>query len=125
MNKKITMLVLLIFVTAATLSGCITGQKKVDIPGGGKVIINEGDVGPDWCKTGTKITSSGIQGQQGSFEIKGITTYNDTKVCEAEYIYDKGSMVQYFNEKGDYVVMLYKDKNGTVIQQIAANNPKS
>lgn len=111
---------MLIFVVAA-LSGCVTGPNTVVIPGGEKVTVNEGK-GPDWCKAGTKITSSG-QGQQGSFEIKGITKYNGTDVSEAEYVYDQGSMTQYFNEKGDYMVMVYKDKDGKVTQEINIANP--
>lgn len=119
MKNKIILVILLIF-GVATLSGCITGPKTISGPGG-KVTVNEG-TGPDWCKTGTKITASG-QGQQGSFEIKGITTHNGTEVCEAEYVYDQGSMIQYFNEKGDYIVMVSKDKNGTITQQINITNP--
>lgn len=123
MNKKTTVLViLLVLVIAATLSGCVTGPKTVDVPGQGKVTIDEGSTGPDWCKKGTKITTSG-QGQQGSFEIKGITKYKDKEVCEAEYIYDQGSMTQYFNEKSDYIVMVYKDKDGKVLQEINVANP--
>lgn len=122
MNNKMTVLVILsVFIVATTLSGCI-GQKTANTPGG-KVIVNEGGAGPDWCKTGTKITSVGPTGQQGSFEIKGLTKRNGTDVCEAEYIYDQGSMTQYFNEKGDYVVMVLKDKNGIVTQEINGANP--
>lgn len=124
MNRKAIIIVVLIFVVAA-LSGCVTGPKTVVGPGGEKVTVSEGTgTGPDWCKAGTKITSSG-QGQQGSFEIKGITTYKDTQVCEAIYTTDQGSMVQYFNEKGDYMVMVYKDKDGKVIQEVNIANPKS
>ena len=123
MNNKVTVLVILsVFIVATTLSGCITGQKTVNTPGG-KVTINEGGVGPNWCKTGTKITSVGPTGQQGSFEIKGLTKHNGTDVCEADYTYDQGSMIQYFNEKGDYVVMVLKDKNGIVTQEINGANP--
>lgn len=113
---------MLIFVVA-TLSGCVTGPNTVATPGGEKVTVNEGK-GPDWCKAGTKITSSG-QGQQGSFEIKGITTHNGTQVCEAVYTTDQGSMTQYFNEKGDYLVMVSKDKDGKVIQEVNIANPNS
>lgn len=122
MKIKVILTVLLIFSIIA-LSGCVTGPKTVTGPGGESVTVNEGKVGPDWCKAGTKITASG-QGQQGSFEIKGITTHNGTEVCQAEYIYDQGSMVQYFNEKGDYMVMIYKDKDGKVLQEMNIANPK-
>ncbi len=124
MNKKTILVTLSIFVVLTGLSGCVTGPNTVTGPGGEKVTLNEKGTGPDWCKAGTKITSSGPQGQ-GSFEIKGITQHNGTEVCEAEYVYDQGSMTQYFNEKGDYAVMVYKDKNGTVVQEINMANPKS
>jgi hypothetical protein len=118
-NIKIVITLILIFVVV-TLSGCVTGPKTINTPGG-KVTVDEG-TGPDWCKTGTKITASG-QGQQGSFEIKGITTHNGTQVCQAEYTYDQGNVVQYFNEKGDYMIMTYKDKEGKVIQEMNIANP--
>lgn len=121
MNIKVIIAIILIF-TVVTLSGCITGSKTINTPGG-KVTV-DGGTGPDWCKAGAKITSSG-QGQQGSFEIKGITTYNNTQVCEAVYTTDQGSMTQYFNEKGDYMVMVYKDKEGKVLQEINMANPNS
>lgn len=118
--KNKTLLILIFAV--AILSGCITGPKTIGGPGGEKITVDEGKSGPDWCKAGTKITASG-QGQQGSFEIKGITTHNGTEVCEAEYAYDQGSMIQYFNEKGDYMVMVYKDKDGKVVQEMNIVNP--
>ena|SRR3990167_903501 len=122
MKNKMILVIISIFVIATTLSGCVTGPKTIETPGG-KVTVNEGGTGPDWCKAGTKITASG-QGQQGSFEIKGMTTHNGTEVCQAEYVYDQGSMVQYFNQKGDYMVMVYKDKDGKVIQEMNIANPK-
>lgn len=123
MKNKMILATISMLVITTMLSGCVTGPKTVTGPGGESAILNEGGVGPDWCKAGTKITASG-QGQQGSFEIKGITTYKGTEVCQAEYVYDQGSMVQYFNEKGDYMVMIYKDKNGKVIQEMNIVNPK-
>ncbi len=120
MKNKIILAIISIFVIA-TLSGCVTGPKTVTTPDG-KVTVNEG-TGPDWCKAGTKITTSG-QGAQGSFEIKGITTHNGTDVCEAVYTSGEGTMTQYFNEKGDYMVMVSKDKDGKVIQEINIANPK-
>lgn len=69
------------------------------------------------------MTTTGPQGT-ASFTIKGVTTYKGAaNVCEAEYTYDQGSMVQYFNEKGDYMVMVYKDKDGKVVQEINIANP--
>lgn len=126
MNNKIKILVVLSLVIATILSGCITGPKTIETPEG-KVTIDEAPggkgKGSDWCQAGMKITSSGPQGT-GSFTIKGITTYKGVaNVCEAEYTYDQGSMTQYFNEKGDYMVMVYKDKDGKVVQEINIANP--
>lgn len=122
MKNKMILAIMSIFIIV-TLSGCVTGPNTITTPGGEKVTVNEGGVGPDWCKAGTKIIASG-QGQQGSFEIKGITKHNGTEVCQAEYVYDQGSVIQYFNQKGDYVVMIYKDKDGKIINQINMVNPK-
>lgn len=128
MNNKIKILTILSMVIVTILSGCVTGPKTIETPGG-KVTIdeapggNKGEKGSDWCQAGMKITSSGPQGTV-SFTIKGITTYKDvTNVCEAEYIYDQGSMVQYFNEKGDYMVIVNKDKDGKVVQEMNIANP--
>ena len=120
MKNKIILAIISMFIIA-TFSGCVTGPKTITTPDG-KVTVNEG-TGPDWCKVGTKITASGQDGQ-GSFEIKGITTHNGTQVCEAVYTTDQGTMTQYFNEKSDYMVMISKDKDGKIIQEINIANPK-
>lgn len=121
MNKKIMVTILSVFIMTTVLSGC-TGPKEIDTPAG-KVTVDEGRTGPDWCKTGMKVTSSDQQGQQGSFEIKGLTQHNGTEVCEAEIVHEEGTLTQYFNEKGDYIVMIYKDKSGKVIQEVNMVNP--
>lgn len=121
-NKIKTALVILSIFVIATLSGCVTEPKTITTPEGQKVTMEEGSIGPDWCKKGTKMTSSGA-GQLGSLEIKGITKYDGKDVCEAEYIHDQGSMIQYFNENGDYAVMIYKDTSGNIIQTINLNDP--
>lgn len=121
-NKTIVLTVLPVLILAV-LSGCV-GQKTITTPAG-KVTVEEGGVGPSWCKAGTKMTmTQTIPGSQGpsSFEIKGLTTHNGTEVCEADYNYDQGAMTYYFNQKGDYIVMDYKDKNGNVIQEMNIGN---
>lgn len=121
-NKIVTLTILSIIVIATALSGCVTRQKEITSPEGGKVSIEGGGAVSSWCQAGMKITSSGPSGQQGSFVVKGMTKHNGKDVCEAEYTYDQGSMTQYFNEKNDYIVMVYKDKSGKVIQEINMND---
>lgn len=125
MKNKIILVILLIF-SIATLSGCVTGPNTITAPGGGKVTVNEGGAGPDWCKAGTKVTSSGPQGE-GTYEIKGITTYEDKSVCEAEMKVSgvpggEGVWKYYFTENGEYAVIIMKDSTGKE-QKIVMNNP--
>lgn len=53
-----------------------------------------------------------------SFEIKGNTTYKGREVCQAEYISDNTTLVQYFTKKRDYVVLVYKNSSGDIVNEI-------
>lgn len=121
--NKISVVVIVSIILISIFSGCTGNKNEVTTATGEKVTVKDGGAGPSWCKEGTQITSTGAQGQT-SFVIKGITTYKGNEVCEAEYTYNEGSMTQYFNEKGDYIIMVYKDKSGKIIQEVNANNPK-
>lgn len=125
MNNKIKILVILSLVVTTILSGCITGPKTIETPEG-KVTVDDGGKGPDWCKGGTKVTSSGPQGE-GTYEIKGITTYEGKSVCEAEMKVSgvpggEGVWKYYFTEDGEYAVMIMKDPTGNE-QKIVVSNP--
>ena len=122
MKNKIILAIISIFIIA-TLSGCVTGPKTISTPDGK---VNEG-TGPAWCKAGTKVMSSGPQGE-GSYEIKGITTYEDKSVCEAEMKVSgvpggEGVWKYYFTENGEYAVIIMKDPTGKE-QKIVVSNPK-
>lgn len=114
------MLTILSIFVVAVLSGCVTG------PGPGtKVTLNEG-TGPDWCKAGTKVTTSGgIQGES-TYEIKGITTYEGKSVCESEMKVSRlpgegGTWKYYFTENNQFAVIVMKDSTGKE-QKIVLND---
>ena len=117
-NKVLT--VLPIFLLIVFLSGC-TSPRSITTPEG-NITVEKGSGISSWCSAGTKITTTGPQGQgQATFIIKGLTTHNGTEVCQAEYIYDQGSMTYYFNEKKDYMFMVIKDKAGNILQEMNFN----
>lgn len=123
-NNKIILAILLIF-GISIFSGCV-GQKDAVTPGG-KVKVQEG--APGWCSTGTKVETSGEQGQ-GTYEIKGMTTYKGKSVCEAEMkvtgapgMPGGGSVWKYyFTENNEYAVMVMKDPQGNE-QEIVVSDP--
>jgi len=114
MKRKVTILII-ISVLVVILSGCTEQKTMIGDEKG-----TEGGIGPDWCKTGTKLSVK--VGNASSFIIKGITEHNGTEVCEASIDSVSGSIVQYFNEKYDYIVIVYKDQNGKVVQEVNINN---
>lgn len=127
MSKKIVVLTVLLIFGIAIFSGC-TGTKEAKTPGG-DVKIKEGASG--WCSTGTKVETSGGGQGQGSYEIKGMTTYKGKTVCEAEM---KVSGAQgmppggtvwkyYFTENNDYAVIVTTDPQGKE-QEIVVSNSK-
>lgn len=120
-KTKTVILLILIILSANILSGCIGKEKEVKTSEE-KATKSEGTGGPNWCIAGTKITSTTSQGQ-GSFEIKGITTYKGKDVCEAVYDYGGGSAIQYSTEDGKYMAIVYKDTSGNVINEVESVNP--
>ncbi len=105
-------------------AGC-TGKPKTEIQTkSGNVAVSEG-TGPasEWCKAGTTITSTGPSAQ-ASYVIKGLTTYNNTEVCEAEAkVAGQGSWTYYYNKDGSYGVIIIKDASGKVLNEINVKNP--
>lgn len=71
---------------------------------------------PDWCKVGTKITTSGSQ-YESFLTIKGMTTYQSREVCKAELVYNEGTIVQYFNVDSSFTATIIKDQNNNIIQE--------
>ncbi len=122
MNKTTTVTILLI-VTIAIIAGCVGNEQTVKTPSGDVKISQGSGTGPDWCKAGTKITASSPEGE-GSFTIKGITTYQGKDVCESEWTTTDGTMTQYFNEDGSFTATVMKDKTGKVIREFNYSAPK-
>jgi len=121
--RKITALVVLLIMISVIIAGCIGNEQIIETPSGNVKISQGSGSGPDWCKTGTQITSTGPQGE-GSFVIKGITTYQGKEVCESELTYNEGTMTQYFNSGGTFTATVVKDKTGKVIQEFNYTIPK-
>ena len=126
MKNKSILIILLMSGIATVLSGCITGPDTIDGPE--KLTIKQEGVWPDWCKAGTKIIASGLQGE-GTYEIKGITTYEGKSVCEAEMKVSgvpggESIWKYYFTQNGEYAVMIMKGPDGKE-QKIVLNNTVS
>lgn len=122
MNKTTAVTILLI-VVISIIAGCVGNEQTVKTPSGDVKISQGSGAGPDWCKAGTKITASGPQGE-GSFTIKGITTYQGKDVCESEWATTDGTMTQYFNKDGSFTATVMKDKTGKVTQEFNYSAPK-
>lgn len=120
-EKPMILSMLLLIIASVILSGC-TGPKKITTSDGGKVEVSEDGTGPDWCKAGMKITSSSPQGQ-GTFTIKGITTYSGKEVCQAEWNLSQGVMTEYFSKDSSYMHLIMRDNSGNIIQETDLNNP--
>lgn len=88
-----------------------SAEQKIDVSDDGteENNIDEAnvDTGSDWCTPGDKITVE-IQGNPEEFTIKGVTTYKETEVCQAEKTIQGGSSIRYFNKDGSFVAMISK-----------------
>ncbi len=112
--KNMKILAVLSIVLLTVLSGCIEKEKTITNPGE-DIKISEGS-GPDWCKAGMKVISTGPNGEQALFEIKGIVDYKDNEeVCLLEWTSNEGSVEKYFNKDHSYYVAIVKDKSGKVV----------
>ncbi len=132
-NKKV-MVVVVILIMLAIISGCTTKEvtPQTATPGetptitsvatpNGQTQTSIGNAGSSWCQTGTNITTTTTTGQ-GYFVVKGMTIYKGNDVCEADYNYNQGSITYYFTENSKYFVMIYKDTSGKTLSE-TSNNP--
>lgn len=108
-------MIILSIVSMIILSGCISEPKDDTTQKKGTTL--------EWCKAGTTITSATPQGEEGYFTVKGMTSYKGKEVCEAEWLYGQGIMTEYFDEEFKYVVIIVRDQNGNIIQEIDMKNP--
>ena len=122
-NKSTKILIILSIIGLIAFAGCTGKQDTIKTPDG-EIKVSEGGSGPDWCKAGTRMTTTGADGKQGSFEIKGITNYEGKEVCELEMISNEGPITQYFNEDQSYLVIITKDKSGKEINKVVNSQPK-
>ena len=122
-KKNTKILIILSIIGLIAFAGCTGKQDTIKTPDG-EIKVSEGGSGPDWCKAGTKMTTTGADGKQGSFEIKGITNYEGKEVCESHWSSDEGSMTQYFNEDSSYLVKISKDTSGKIINKVDMSQPK-
>lgn len=96
--KKIIMIAIFIVI----FLGCI-----------GKNSQTNGDVESGniyWC---VPVINQSSDSEEGLF-IKGITKYHGTDVCEAEWKYSGGSVIEYFTEDGK-TITINKDVNGIIV----------
>ncbi len=87
--------------------------------------INE-DIDPiDWCIPGTNLTvqtGETLSDDQNitdeinfiNFQVINLATYKGKEVCQAEYVYDEGTLTQYFTKKNDYIAFVYKNSSGEI-----------
>lgn len=84
---------------------------------------NDEDIDPiDWCIPGTNLTiqTGEILSEDQNitdeinFQVINLTTYKGKDVCHAEYIYDEGTLIQYFTKKNDYIAFVYKNSSGEI-----------
>lgn len=91
-------------------------EQKIDVSNDGTEENNiddtNVDTGSDWCTPGDKITVE-IQGNPEEFTIKGMTTYKEREVCQAEKTIQGGSSIRYFNKDGSFVAMISKSSGGS------------
>lgn len=110
-GKNIKIPLILSVVLLILFSGCTSPGEQVIKTPDGEVKISEGS-GPDWCKTGTMMTTTGPDGKQVSYSIKGITTYEGKEVCESGGGGSEGSYKMYVNKDSTYYVMVITDEFG-------------
>jgi len=110
-GKNTIILLILSVVLLMAFSGCSSPSEQVIKTPDGEVKISEGS-GPDWCKTGTMMTTTGPDGKQVSYAIKGITTYEGKEVCESGWDSNEGSYKMYVSKDSTYYIMVITDKFG-------------
>jgi outer membrane lipoprotein-sorting protein len=110
-SKNIKILAMLCVILLIAFSGCTAKNEQVVKTPGGDVKVSEGS-GPDWCKAGTSITTTGPDGKKASFVIKGVTNYEGKEVCESDYIGNGESTIIYTSQDSKYRIMIIKDKSG-------------
>jgi len=82
------------------------------------------DIEPiDWCIPGTNLVMSvrdtgPVEDQNTTneinFQIINLTTYKGKEVCQAEYIYDDGVLIQYFTKNNNQIFFIYKNSSGDI-----------
>jgi len=124
-NTKILMVLSIVLLIA--FAGCTSKTEQTIQSPGGDIKVVEGS-GPDWCKTGSSMTSEQTTQGQYSYVIKGITTYKGQEVCEAEATVSAAgqqgySMTYYFSKDTKFAHIIMKDASGKVINDMDVTQP--
>ncbi len=92
---------------------------------------NNEDIDPiDWCIPGINLTvateeSLSIEDQNMTddinFQVINLTTYKGKEVCQAEYNYGEGVLIQYFTRNNDQIFFVYKNLSGDDVNEIEIN----
>jgi len=125
--KNTKILIVLSIVLLIAFAGCTSKTEQTVPAPGGDVNVVEGS-GPDWCKAGSSITQGQTQQGQYSYVIKGITTYKNQEVCEAEATVSGGgqqgySMTYYFSKDSKFAHIILKDASGNVVNDMDVTQP--
>lgn len=115
--KKNIILSIIIIITIGIIAGIYFYNRE----------YNNEDIDPiDWCIPGTNLTVTGeaidqnITTDENIFQVINLTTYKGKEVCQAEYNYSDGSLIQYFTKNND-ATFVYKNINGNIINEIEIN----
>lgn len=123
-GKNVKIFIILSIILLIAFAGCAAKDQTITTPDGEVKVSQGSGSGPAWCKAGTKMTQTGANGQQGSYEIKGIVNFEGKEVCLSEVTSNEGTMEQYFNEDSSYMVIISKDKSGKEISRQELSQPK-
>jgi hypothetical protein len=122
-SKNTKVLIILSVVLLIAFSGCVSKSGQVANTSGGDIKVSEVS-GQDWCKSGTKMMTTGGDGKQTSLTVKGMVNYEGREVCEASWDSSEGTMTTYMNKDSTYYMMIVKDKSGNMIKKIDMSQPK-
>jgi hypothetical protein len=127
-NKNTKILMVLSIVLLIAFAGCTSTTKTEQTTPGGNVSTIEGS-GPDWCKAGSSLTQGQTQQGQYSYVIKGMTTYKNQEVCEAEATVTQAgqqsySMTYYFSKDSKFSHLIMKDASGNVVKDMDTTQSK-
>lgn len=117
MNRGIPLIVLLV-IGLSTVAGCLGNSPTASTNTNPITAKSE-----DWCKAGSKYTSSSPSGS-ASTEVIGITDFKGHTVCQIDIKTDQYTITTYNNQDGTYSYQIMKDEEGNVLNEGEQTAPK-